>query len=195
LTLSKKARKILKMKKLLLLLTAVLLINVSAFSQAKTEPAPLKIGVTSIEFILSELPEAKKIEDNLKEYEAQLMRQLQNKVEEFQRKVKVYQQEGPRLSELIRADKEEELINLQNSIQKFEKDAQSSIQQRQGELLTPIYDKIEKAVEQVAKENGFTYVFNYEQNGMQFMLFADESTEISDLILKKLGVTNPVSVK
>jgi outer membrane protein len=184
------------MKKIFFLLAAFTLLNISAYSQTATKAvAPLKIGITSIDYLLSELPEAKRIEDNLKNYEEQLMNQMQSKIEEFQRKVQVYQQQVSTMSELVRADKEEELYNLQNSIKKFEQDAQLSMQQKQGELLAPILEKVEKAVEAVAKEHGYTHIFNFEQGGVQFVLFADESSEVSDLILNKLGVKTPVSSK
>lgn len=180
------------MKKLFLLAAAVISINYSAFSQGSTPP---NIGITSIEFLMSQLPEVEVVEKQLKNYEEQLMKQMQEKIEEFQRKLQVYQQGAASMTEIVRADKEQELMNLQNSIQKFERDAQASIQKKQGELLGPIYEKIEKAVEAVAKEHGYTHIFNYEQNGVQFVLFADESSEVSELILRKLGVSTPVSVK
>lgn len=171
------------MKKIFLFVAAVISLNYSAFSQGSTP----NIGITSIDFLISQLPEAEAIEKQLNDYEGQLMKQMQEKVEEFQRKYQAYQQNGATMTELVRADKEQELMNLQNSIQKFEKDAQASIQKKQADLLGPIYNKIEKAVEEVAKENGYTHIFNYEQNGVQFVLFAEESTEVSELILRKMG--------
>jgi len=41
-------------------------------------------------------------------------------------------------------------------MQKFQQDAQSSYQKKQTDLLDPIFKKIGKAIEEVAKENGFT---------------------------------------
>jgi len=56
--------------------------------------------------------------------------------------------------------------------------------------MDPIYKKIGKAIEEVAKENGFTFIINPQlSNGGDILLFSDEKFNISDLVLKKLGVT------
>jgi outer membrane protein len=90
----------------------------------------------------------------------------------------------------IKADKERELAALQENMQKFQQDAQSSFQKKQTELMDPIYKKIGKAIEEVAKENAFTFIINPAvTNGGDILLYSDEKFNISDLVLKKLGVT------
>jgi outer membrane protein len=75
-------------------------------------------------------------------------------------------------------------------MQKFQQDAQSSYQKKQTDLMDPIYKKIGKAIEEVAKENAFTFIINPQlANGGDILLFSDEKFNISDLVLKKLGVT------
>ncbi len=54
----------------------------------------------------------------------------------------------------IKADKEGELVSLQESIEKFKKDAQSSYQKKQTDLLGPIQKKIGDVIADVARENG-----------------------------------------
>jgi outer membrane protein len=51
------------------------------------------------------------------------------------------------------------------------------------QLLQPAYDKIQKAIDDVSAENGYTHVFRAEA-----LLFARESDEISTLVLAKLGI-------
>ncbi len=169
----------------------VLIILLTAFTfNAKSQ---VKIGYTNAEYILSFMPEAKQIEAELKDYQTQLSTQLDSKMKEFQEKAAAYQRDAPNMIPEVRADKEQELQNLQQSIQKFQQDAQTSLQKKQAELLQPAYDKIQKAIDKVAKEQGYGYILNSGQPevGIHILLYAREEDNISNLVLKELGIEPP----
>jgi outer membrane protein len=90
----------------------------------------------------------------------------------------------------IRADKERELQGMQESIQKFQQDAQTSLQNKQGALMDPVIKKVGKAIEDTAKENGYAFILNPQtMGGEDVLLYSDEKYDISKLVLKKLGIT------
>nr|MCU0358993.1 OmpH family outer membrane protein [Cyclobacteriaceae bacterium] len=74
-------------------------------------------------------------------------------------------------------------------IQKLEQDSQENLQRRQVQLMEPVYAKVGKAIEDVAKESGFNMVINNQISGLDVVLFADEKSDISDMVLKKMGIT------
>jgi outer membrane protein len=149
-----------------------------------------KIGYAESDYILSQLPEFKKIESELKTHGAQLENQMKAKYDDYQAKAKALQGMPATTPEAIVADKQRELQALQENIQKFQQDAQSSFQKKQADLMDPIYKKIGKAIEEVAKENGFSFIINPQvANGGDILLFSDDKFNISDLVLKKLGIT------
>jgi len=78
---------------------------------------------------------------------------------------------------------------MQQSIQEFQQSAQQSLQQKQQTLLKPALDKLQKNIDVVATENGFTYVFNSDGGGSPLLLHAPKEGDISDLVLKKMGIT------
>ena len=152
--------------------------------------APQKIGYADWEYIFSQLPEFKQIDAELKTHGTQLQNQLKAKSQEFETKLKAYQSLPATTSEVIRADKERELQSLQESAQKFQQDAEASLAKKQNDLMQPVYTKVGKAIEDVAKENGYTFIFNPQLGaGTDILLYSDEKYDISDLVLKKLGVT------
>lgn len=55
--------------------------------------------------------------------------------------------------------------------------------------MQPVYTKVGKAIEDVAKENGYTFILNQQIGGLDVILYGDEKNDVSDLVLKKLGVT------
>ena len=160
---------------------------------AKAQDSGIKIGYTNAEYILSNMPEAKQIESELKSYEQQLTAQMESKSKDFETKVQEYQRSAENMIPEVRADKERELQSLQQSIQKFQQDAQTSLQRKQGELLQPAFDKIQKAIDEVAKANGYSHVLNSGQPevGLNILLYARDEDNISDLVLKQLGIEPP----
>ncbi len=172
------------MKKTLMLAAALML-------AATTASVAQKIGYTNVDYVLSQMPESKQIEADLKAYSGQLEAQLKSKTTEFQTKLEAYQKGGATMTDLVKADKEKELQNLQSSIQDFQKSADQSLQQKQQQLLKPALDKLQRTIDDVAKENGYSYVLNSDAGygTTPVLLHAPDDANISDLVLKKMGVT------
>jgi outer membrane protein len=138
---------------------------------------------------MSQLPEFKKLDGELKTHYSELQNQMKLKYDEFQAKLKSYQALPATTPDAIKADKEHELSTLKQSLEKFKEDAQKSYAKKQNDLLDPIYKRIGNAIEQVAKENGYTFIINHKfVDEGQILLSWDEKFNISDLVLKKLGV-------
>jgi len=147
----------------------------------------VKIGYTDPSYIMGLMPESKQVETELQSYEKQLQSQLQNKYTEYQQKLETYQRGQATMPDIVKQDKEKELMSMQQSIKEFEEKAQGDMQKKQVSLLEPVLDKIQKAIDAVAEENGYTYIFS--------TLYAKNKNEnISDLVLKKLGITPPATI-
>jgi outer membrane protein len=115
---------------------------------------------------------------------------MRAKQQDFEAKYKAYQGMPATTPDAIKADKERELQTLQEGFQKFQQDAQSSLQKKQADLMEPVYKKVGKTIEDVAKENAYTFIINPQiVGGGDILLYSDENYNISDLVLKKLGVT------
>ncbi|MDZ7646998.1 MAG: OmpH family outer membrane protein [Cytophagales bacterium] len=71
-------------------------------------------------------------------------------------KYKAYQAMPVTTPDAIRADKERELQGMQDGIQKFQQDAETSLRNKQSALMDPVFKKVGKAIEDVAKENAYT---------------------------------------
>ncbi|MFA0961997.1 OmpH family outer membrane protein [Roseivirga sp. BDSF3-8] len=176
------------MKKKLIYVVVALLLAVPA---VHAQSAGFKIGYVDVDYVLSQMPEAKTIESELKSYEKQLSTQLQNKIQTFQEKAKDFQENGPGMIPEVRADRQAELQEMQASIQEFQQRAEFAMQQKRGELLEPAYDKIQGAIDAVASAQGYDYILSPNVGGMPLILFAKnkDRDNISDAVLKNLGIT------
>jgi outer membrane protein len=165
-------------------------VSIASYAQAPQQPAVQKIGYADWDYIFSQLPDSKQIESELKIYGSQLENQLKSKYQDYEAKLKTYQGMPATTPEAIKADKERELGALQESIQKFQQDAQTSMQTKQTTVMEPIFAKVGKAIEAVAIENGYSFIINPQLiGGGDILLYNDEKYNISTLVLKKLGVT------
>ncbi|MCS6823277.1 MAG: OmpH family outer membrane protein [Cytophagaceae bacterium] len=176
------------------LFTGLLAISLSLI--AGYTHAQVKIGYADVQYIVSQLPEAKQAESNLLTYEKQYKSQMENKLAEYEKKLQDYQKlvASGMGSQVVIEDKEKELINMQNSIKDFEEKAQADLQKRQAELLKPIFEKTLKSIEKVASANGYTHIFtkNADSDGSLILLYAkNKEDDISNLVLKDMGVTPP----
>ncbi len=169
------------MKNIKLLLVAVIIMASSAsFAQ------DMKFGHVDIQKLVAGLPdkaaadtklqaESKKLEDNLK---------VMN--EELDSKYKDYMSKRDSLPELIRATKEKEIQEINQRLQNFQMLAQQNLQKQQQELLQPIIEKVQTAIDEVGKENGFIYIFDTSSRVVVF--YSNKSVDVTDLVRKKLGL-------
>jgi outer membrane protein len=153
---------------------------------AMSTQAQQKIGYFDVNYVLPQLPEAKAANADLSNYTKKLQEDMANRERDLMGKLEKYQKEAATMPDPTRVAFEKEIRALQEQLQEFQGNAEQSIQKKQNDLMSPILAKVEKTLKDVAKENGYTFILN-----KQALLFEPEDKEfdISDLVLKKLGVT------
>ncbi|MFT4031946.1 MAG: OmpH family outer membrane protein [Siphonobacter sp.] len=179
-------------KQLFAVLTAVALAFVGMSAQAQT----IKIGYTDIDVLLAGHPKSKAVEAELNTRSTQYQNQIQSLQKDFQDKYAVYQKGQGTMSDVIRADREKELQGIQERVQTLQQNAQKELSDKQQQLLQPILTEIDNAIKAVAKENNYTFIFS-SSISMQLnpvVLYADPSTEVTDLVFKKMGI-DPEALK
>jgi outer membrane protein len=104
----------------------------------------------------------------------------------YQQKLAELEQLGEDASEVRRNAKITELQEIQQRVQNYQVTANQQLQQKQAELLQPVFDKAEKAIEEVAQEQGLLYVFDV---GSRVVLYkSNQSVDLLPLVKQKLGI-------
>jgi outer membrane protein len=145
----------------------------------------LKIGHINSNDLLMVMPERAAAEKALQQEAQKLEEQLKVMTTEYQNKVADFQANAATMSELIKQTKAQEIGDLEKRIQEFQASAQETLQKKEQELLEPIIEKARKAIEDVAKENGYTYILD---TGTGAVLYQPESDDILPLVKQKLGI-------
>lgn len=178
-------------QKLIAFLVVMTIITTPLLAQTAPASGLTKIGYTNVDYIIGKLPESKVMQNQLEVTKAQLDKALGETYKEAQEKYEAYQKNGANMTDVIRADKEKELQNLQTRIQEMQNNAQTSLQTKQQQLLEPILTKVNNAIQEVGKESGFLYILNMDAGAgtTPIILFAaSEENNATNLILRKLGV-------
>ena len=185
--------------KLIALAVTLLLGGSQVWAQAQqpaTTAAPtasVKIGYTNMEYILQNMPESKDIQNQITIQRTQLEKNYQEMSKEFQDKLASYEKGQAQMSDLIKADKEKELQGLQQRIQEFQANSSTQLQTKYNQLVNPVMQKIQKNIDAVAKESGFTFIFNLDAGSgtIPVLLYAPEENDVTELVFKKMGVAIP----
>jgi len=152
-----------------------------------------KIGHMDMQYVLGVMPEMKQVQSQLQTLQGQLEKQAEAKQKDFEEKYNRYVNEGSTMAEAIRVDLEKELSTMQQSAQEFAANAQQTLQQKEQQLMQPVYDKIGTAINEVAKEGGYSYIINAGVPGLDVLYFADPANDASNEVLKKMGITPPAN--
>jgi outer membrane protein len=176
--------KIIKMKRFIGI--AVLIILFVFAGQRAMAQAP-KFGHVNSEELIQALPEFDSASVKLEKYRKELINYLELMSVELNNKSDAYNKESKNLTDLVKQTKEQELIDLNRKIQEFQTNAQEKLQSKQQELFQPVYAKVDKAIKDVGKENGFMYVFDIAK-GMLLYFDETKSTNVMPLAKAKLGL-------
>lgn len=167
------------MKKLIIF-SAFFLFAVPIFAQ-------VKIGYINSEAIMKELPEAqdaqRKLDNLVQEWQAEL-RRLES---EWKQKYDAYDRDKLIMSDQTRAEKEKELVDLENRIMQYREQKfgqNGELFQKQEEFMKPIQNKIFNALEKIAKDEGYDFVFD--KSGEILLLYANEKYDLTNKVLQAL---------
>jgi len=176
----------------------------------------VRIAHARIEYIIGTLPESTEIRDTLIKLEQKLADQLNLKVTEVQARLQrkqeakvteLQQQTGTAMmTASAKQQKQKEFEAFMHQLQKqfeeevsvYNNEAKASLIEERNKLVTPVQQKVNQAVEKVAKSEGYTHVYNKDTEttlGIPTFLYVDKDwlvvdtkSDISDLVLTALGI-------
>jgi len=149
--------------------------------------AQSKIGHINSEAILKELPEAIDAQRSLDALVSQWETELQKMQTDWKRKFDDYDKKKLIMTEQVRAEKERELRELDQSIDQFRNSKfgqNGELFQKQSEVMKPIQNKIFKVLEDISKEDGYDYVFD--KSGEILLLYANEKNDLTQKVLTRM---------
>jgi outer membrane protein len=166
-------------------LFVVALLVVAGFSASAQ-----KTGYISMDQIVALMPEVRKIDSVLQRFQTDSLNpQFAYYVSEYNRKDSILGgRDSAKLAAAVKAQMRQEMEGLAYQIQNWQAIVQNEMQGKQNELLQPIYVKAMNAVNAVAKEAGYSYVYSKEA-----LIVAPPADDLLALVAKKLNIKLPAN--
>jgi outer membrane protein len=151
--------------------------------------AQVKIAYFNSEAIMKQLPDAQDAQKQLDQFVADWQQELNRMQDEWKKKFDEYDKRKLIMTEQRRADTERELREMDQKIVDYRtlKFGQNGeLFNKQNELMKPVQDRVFKAVQDVAREDGYDYVFD--KSGDILLMYANEKYDLTQKVFAKLKV-------
>lgn len=163
------------------------------FLSTVTVNAQQKIGHVNSNEIIQAMPDFLSANSEFETVQKSKEAEMQQMYAEYQKKMTAAQDLQRNRSEANRDSVDSqlqtlgvELQEIERRIQEVQQLAQEELGQKQEELFAPIFQKANTAVQSVAKEQGYAYVFDVANSAIPYFEGGDDLTEA---VKTKLGIT------
>src|SRR5258706_5228627 len=119
-----------------------------------------KIGFISTEELIGAMPEADQANAALQDYQTSLQQQGNEYLQELNEKNSLFVKDSAKLSAAAKELRRNDLVALYQKVQNWNQTSQQLLQEKQQALVAPIRAKALETIKEVAKENGYTYIFD-----------------------------------
>ena len=147
-----------------------------------------KIGYIDTEKILKVIPEYKNAQTQLESLSSQYQSKIESEYSKIETMYNSYQRQKASMSAQARAQKENEIIEREKTVKQLQMSyfgQDGLMQKKSAELLDPIKDKVNAAIEKVASSGGYMILFDVA--AMQGVAYKNENDDLSPFVIKALG--------
>jgi len=165
-------------------IVAIVLVATTLTLAGNKLQAQTKFGYISLSEMITGMPEYKKADSSMQEYQSALNQNFEDMKREFNEKDSLLSSKDT--AKYTRAQleiKRKQLGELYLKLQGYQQQAGQLYQQRQQDLMAPIQKKASDIVQTIAKENGYTYVFLKDA-----LLVSPPADDLLPLVKKKLAL-------
>lgn len=168
------------MKKLTILFSVLLFTLPNLFAQ-------LNIGYVDSDTIMEQLPDAQDVQKKLDDMVQEWQEELGKMEKEWKALYDDYEKRKLIMSDQKRVETEKELMQMEENISQYRQKkfgVNGELFTKQEELMKPVQNKVFNAIQEVAEEQEFDYVFD--RSGDIIFLYAKPDYDITALVLEKL---------
>ncbi len=146
-------------------------------------PDDAKIVYVNVQEIVQNAPGASAARTTFEQELTQYRQELQAMTASIDSMVSDYQRQEVMLSPQAKADKQQEILNRQQALQNRNTELNTQAEQRQQELLQPIFERVNAVIEQVRSENGYYMVIDVTGAGI---VAADTRLDITAVVNQRV---------
>src|SRR6185369_4501511 len=153
-----------------------------------TVQAQNKFGFIRVDEVVSLMPELKKIDTLLTSYQNDTLPRTYNYLLSQYQHYDSIANDSAHQTLVVRQQASRQRTDFLGELQNWQTSSQQLIEAKQNALLQTVYDKVLKAIDDVAKEKGYTYVFNRES-----LLVGPPADNLLPMVAEKLKIKVPTT--
>ena len=138
-----------------LLIAAVLFLGANNSIQAQA-----KVAHVDVNELISKMPAMLDAQKQLEKLSGTYDAEYKTMVEEYQNKLKKYDQEASTVTDVINQARQTEVQDLTKRITDYRDNAQKELQKKEADMVKPLMDKIKASISKIGKAKGYQYVLN-----------------------------------
>ena len=146
-----------------------------------------RVGFLDTEKILASIPEYNSAKSQLENLEKGYRTKVENEFAAIEKLYNAYQANKGTMSQVVRAQKENEIISKEEAAKKLQESyfGENGIMQKKSqELLSPIKERVQAAIERVAKSGGYMMIVDIaSQSGV---IYTNSQYDLSQEVIKVL---------
>ncbi|WP_309613785.1 OmpH family outer membrane protein [Flavobacterium sp.] len=162
-------------------LKSLLLATVLCLGTSYTINAQAKTAHVDVNELISKMPAMLDAQKQLEKLSGTYDAEYKTMAEEYQNKIKKYDQEAATVGDAVNATRQTEVQDLVKRITDYRDNAQKELQKKEADMVKPLMDKIKASIAKVGKAKGYQYVLN-----LADLLLADGPDLTAD-VKKDLG--------
>ena len=147
-----------------------------------TVQAQTKVGHISTDLLISLMPETKALNTELEKLSKTYENELKAEQAKLEAKIKKYQAEVGSQTDETNQQRGAEVEQGRQNLYQASQIAQQELAKKRDEKLKPILEKAKKAIDEIASEQGYTYVLEAST------LIVANGTDLLPLVKAKLGI-------
>ena len=148
-----------------------------------------KIGHLNVDSLLKIWPAYQAVIDSLATYEIQAQKTVEQMQYELAAKKREIDSTSKTSTELLKALRLNQYKQIEDNLYAYVQLAQEEMGMIQASLVDTLYKQLNKAIADVAKEKGYSYVLDSSKGGQ--VLYADPNNDVFDLVRLKLKIPTP----
>ncbi len=167
------------MLKKITLLAAMFILPLGAMAQSK-------FAHMNSQEVITAMPEYTKAQADLDKMSKDYQTEMQRTQEEFNKKYQEFLQQADSLPKNIAERRQKELQDMAQRQEQFQQEAYQSMQKAQQDAMTPIYQKLDQAIQAVGKAEGVIYIFDIARTPVAYI--GTESIDVTAKVKTQLGI-------
>lgn len=124
--------------------------------------AQAKVAHVDVSELMGKMPAMLEAQKQLEKLSGTYDTEYKTMVEEYQSKLKKYEQEATTVTDAVNETRSKEVQDMQKRIVDYRDNAQKELQQKEADIVKPIMEKVKASIQKVGKAKGFQYVLNSE---------------------------------